>query len=208
MPGEQLLEQPYRPFFEGLRKDGVVSVTKCVGDNVPSLVPFESLEINQDTLELNNGQRRMGIVQLDGHLVRELSPSALRLLEATNNVVQRRSNPEVLLLQAELLAAIEVVVWIQNSADGLGSLLVCHRALVVSTVELLEVKLPTGSFARPQSQVVGRWRSIAGDWHVVGHSLDSLATLPVRNGSAILVGGLLNVAVKLNLQEVSFSGPD
>lgn len=66
----------------------------------------------------------MGVIELDGHLVRELPPGALGLLEAANNVVQGGGNPEVLLLQAKFLSSLEVVIGVQNSTDSLSSLLV------------------------------------------------------------------------------------
>jgi hypothetical protein len=93
----------------------------------------------------------MCIVQLDSNLVREFAPCTLGLLEPTNNIVERSSNPEVLLLQTKLLTTIEIIIGIQDSADGLSTLLICDGALVVTAVEFLEIEFSTGSFAGPET---------------------------------------------------------
>ena len=49
----------------------------------------------------------MGVVQLDCDLLVELLPWTVGFLEAADNVIQRCSTPEVLLLQTELLTAIQ-----------------------------------------------------------------------------------------------------
>jgi hypothetical protein len=49
----------------------------------------------------------MGIVELNGDRVGELLPGLLALFEAADNIVERGSAPEVLLLQAELFTALE-----------------------------------------------------------------------------------------------------
>lgn len=56
-------------------------------DNGPRFVPLEPFDIYQDTLQLNHGKRRVGIIELDSNLIGELSPSALGLLESADNVI-------------------------------------------------------------------------------------------------------------------------
>lgn len=98
--------------------------TYGAGDDIPGKIPLQMLNVNENTLQLDNSKRGMSIVELDGNLIGEFDPRAARLLEASNDVVERRSNPEILLLQAEFLAALKVVVGIQNGADSLSSLLI------------------------------------------------------------------------------------
>ena len=45
-----------------------------MGDNVPGKVPFKSLDINEDALQLNYSQRGVSVIKLDGNLVGELLP--------------------------------------------------------------------------------------------------------------------------------------
>ena len=141
----------------------------------------------------------MSVVELDGDLVREFAPGTRRLLEATDNVIERGGDPKVLLLEAELLAALEVVVGVEDGADGLGALLLGDGALVISVVELLKVKLAAGSFAGPQAEVVGGRGGVAGDGYVVGDGRDSLAALPAGYELARVVGLLADVSVELDL---------
>lgn len=196
---QEMLEQGDGPLLEGLRKDGVVGVTESVSDDVPSLLPVKTLEINKDTLELDNSQSWVGVVQLDGNLLGELPPRALGLLETADDIVQGSGNPEVLLLETKLLSTVQVVVGVKNSADGLGTLLVSDRVLVVAAVELLEVELSAGSLAGPQSQVVGRRSGIAGNGNIVSDGLDDLAALPGSDGLAVVISALGDMAVELDI---------
>jgi hypothetical protein len=141
----------------------------------------------------------VGIIQLDGDLIRELSPGALGLLEAAHDVVQRGGDPEVLLLEAQLLAALKVVVGVQNCADGLGALFLADGALVVTAVELLEVELAARRLAGPEPQVVGRRRVEARDGHVVRHGAHDVAALPYGHLLAMAVLVLSHMAVELDL---------
>ena len=197
--GQEMLEQGDGPFLESLGKDGVVGITESAGDNVPCLLPVKALEIHKDTLELDNSQSRVGVVELDGDLVGELLPCALGLLETTDNVVEGSGNPEVLLLETKFLSAVEVVVGVEHGADGLGTLLVSDRVLVVAAIELLEVELSAGSLAGPQSQVVGRRGGIAGNGDIVCDSLDDLAALPGSDGPAVVISALGDMAIELDI---------
>jgi len=67
----------------------------------------------------------------------------------------------------------------------------------------LEVEFTARSLAGPESQVVCRLSGITGNGHVVGDGLDGLAAFPVTDGLARLIGGLVDVAVELNLTSVS-----
>jgi hypothetical protein len=178
---------------------GVKRSTYGGHNNVPGNIPLQLLEVDEDALKLDDGQGRVGVVELDGNLLGELLPGTLGLLEAANDVVQRGGDPEVLLLQAQLLAPLKVVVGVEHGADGLGALLVSNGAFVVAAVELLEVKLSARRLAGPQAEVVGGGGVVAGDGHIVGHGLNGLAALPVGDGLAILVGGLVDMAIELDL---------
>ena len=78
----------------------MVGVAKGRLNDTPCFVPLERLVINENTHQLRNGKRWVRIVQLDGDLVREVLPRLPRLLESADNIVERGSTPEVLLLQA------------------------------------------------------------------------------------------------------------
>lgn len=61
---KKMLKQRDRPLLQCLWQDGVVRVTEGRLHNGPRLVPFEALLIDQDTLQLRDGKRRVGVVEL------------------------------------------------------------------------------------------------------------------------------------------------
>lgn len=62
MSWEQVLEQWNGPLLQRLRKNSVVGVTECLGNDVPGILPLEAFEINEDALQLNDGKSWVGIV--------------------------------------------------------------------------------------------------------------------------------------------------
>lgn len=111
MSGEEVLDERDRPHLESLGEDRVVGVRESASDDVPGVVKVDVLLVDQDPLELDDGERRVGVVELDGNVVRELGPGHVDLLPSADDVVQRGGRPEVLLLETELLAgpvAVEV----------------------------------------------------------------------------------------------------
>lgn len=199
MSWQEVLEKRNGPLLKCLRKDGVVGVSEGRGNYRPCLIPLETLKINEDTLKLDNGKSWVGIVELNSDLIWKLLPDALALLETTDNVVQRCGNPEVLLLKTELLSTFKVVVWIQDSRDSLGALLLGNGTLIVTRVKLLEVELPGCSLGGPQSQVVGRLCSETWDRHIVGSSLNHLSTFPCGMSLAVVILPLADVSIKLDI---------
>lgn len=127
----------------------------------------------------------MRIVQLNSHLVGELSPRPLGLLEPPHNIVQRRSNPKVLLLQTKFFTSLQVIIGIQHRTDGLCALLVRYGTLVVAAVELLKVEFSAGGFARPETEVVRGGGVVAWDGDVVGYCSDEFAAFPGGCGFAV-----------------------
>jgi hypothetical protein len=75
----------------------------------PRIVPIQAFDIDQYPQKFRNGKRRVRIVKLDGDRVGELLPGLLALLESADNVVERGSAPEVLLLQSKLFTALEAM---------------------------------------------------------------------------------------------------
>jgi hypothetical protein len=132
-------------------------------------------------------------------LIGELLPSLLRLLEPSHDIEERGSTPEILLLQAQLLAALQAVVGVENRRDGLGTLLVRHGLLILSGVELGEVELTVRRLARPQSQVVGCSCTIARDRSIVCNGGYDLTILPNTDLLAAVILVFPDVAVELDV---------
>ncbi|KAH3674987.1 hypothetical protein WICPIJ_009373 [Wickerhamomyces pijperi] len=74
MTWQQSLEQINWPFLQGFLHDCVVGVPKHLCDDTPGIVPRQPFQIDEDSLQFDNGNGWMGVVQLDGYLIWELNP--------------------------------------------------------------------------------------------------------------------------------------
>lgn len=57
----------------------------------------------------------VAVLTLNDNILGELLPRKVKLLIATENVLQRSRTPEVLLLEAELLSGVHVVVGVEDT---------------------------------------------------------------------------------------------
>ena len=78
----------------------MVSVTKCSGNNHPCLVEGKSLNIKQDSKELDCCNSGMCVVKLDLVQLGEVSPVRVVELESFDDVLNGCATEEVLLLQS------------------------------------------------------------------------------------------------------------
>lgn len=84
-------------------------------------------------------------------------------------------------------------------------MLVCNGTLVVTAVKFLEIEFSTGSFAGPETQIVGSRSIKSRNWDIIGDSLDDFTTFP---GTALLTLRILilsYMAVELDLLVISVS---
>ena len=69
VPGQDDLEEANRPGLQRFGQQRVVGVGQGPDGQVPGFVPAEPGLIEQDAHQLGDGQRRVGVVELDGDLV-------------------------------------------------------------------------------------------------------------------------------------------
>ena len=160
-------------------------------NDAPSFTPFESFNIDQDTLQLDYGKGWMCVIELNSNLFWELRERLLRFLEPAHDVVQRGSTPKVLLFQTELFTTVQIVVGIQHCRDRLCALLITNGGLVFTRVELLEIELSFRSFRRPKSEIVCGRGAIARNRDVISHCINDLSTFPDGNSLAIFISATL-----------------
>jgi hypothetical protein len=98
----------------------MVRVRKHLANNFPCLAKVHMLFVHKDSLKLGHRDGRMSVIQLDSHEVGQGGVGKIELLEPSENVLQRRRAPEVLLLQSKFFALVVVVVRVEDSSDGLG----------------------------------------------------------------------------------------
>ena len=67
-----MLHEPDGPLLERLGKYGMVRVEEGLGDDGPGIIPANFLLIDEDAHELDDGERRVSIVELDGDVCEKL----------------------------------------------------------------------------------------------------------------------------------------
>ena len=182
--GQDALEEGDRPAFESLGHEGVVGVAEGAHDDAPGVVPLEVFLVEEDAHEFGDGEGGMGVVELDGDLVGEGVDFVAVGLEAADDVMEGAGDEEILLLEAEAAALLDVVVRIEDLGDvfreGLG-LVGLH---VVAVVEEGEVEF-LGGLGLPQAQVVDGVVAVAGNRNIVGDAEDGVVVEPAGNEPAV-----------------------
>src|SRR5215467_9581051 len=86
LPWEKTLKPPCRPLLQGLGQQGMIGISQSFPGQLPSLVPSEVRVVDQDSHQLRDRHRRMGVVQLNGGLLRELFPIGIVAQEAPDDI--------------------------------------------------------------------------------------------------------------------------
>ena len=201
----QLLpEQVDVPALKRLAHNGVVRVGQRAAGDVPRLVPAEVVLINEQAHQLRHTQGRMGVVDVDGDLFRQVRVGAVFLIVLLQDALQRGGDEQVLLLQAQALALDVVVRRIEDLRDGLGHGVALQRADIVAAGERSHVEA-LRQLGAPQDEAVGGIAVIAGDIHVIRHGHNG-AVADLRDLEAVVVHPLADLAAELDLDGVVLAG--
>ena len=85
VPGEHHLKPCHRPILQRFGKESVVGVGQRPLGNVPGRVPPKTLFVEQYAHELGHGDRRVGVVELDGDPWRIASISSSKTVRSSVN---------------------------------------------------------------------------------------------------------------------------
>ena len=97
----------------------MVGVGKGRLRDCPGFVPFQSVQVDEDAHEFGDGDRRVGVVELDRRVVAERVDVSV-LFDVTADEIEKRSGgEEVFLSQAELLSSRRRVARIEHLGNGL-----------------------------------------------------------------------------------------
>ncbi len=162
----------------------------CQGPAQPGLV-------EEIAHEFGDREGGVGVVELQGHLVREHLPDlSVALAEALHDVANRARDQEVLLGEAEPSSCLDVVGRVEDPVDGLDALSFLDGFDEASAGENLEVEL-RGCASVPQAERRNGVGAIACDEDVVGNAVDLAPTGPFRSVFAGLFGpGPLDAAAE------------
>ena len=149
------LEVAQRPFLQRLGQQRVVRVGQGPPREVPRLLPPEMRLVEQDAHQLRHRQRRMGIIELDRDLVRQLLQSAL-----SRRKRRTRSAREHATRKYSCAKRSPCPIWvessgIQNAGQGLRRDAADQGAHEVARTELLEVEIVMCR-STPEPQAVDR----------------------------------------------------
>ena len=137
-----------------------------------ALVPAEAALVQQDAHHLGDGEGRVGVVQLDGHLVGQVLEGAVGGQVVLDDVADGGSRQEVLLAQAEDLALNVVVVGVQHLGDQLSAGVLAHRGVVVAQREAGHIEV--GCLGLPQAQLGHALAVVALNIHIRGDGHDAV----------------------------------
>ncbi len=141
--------------------------------------------VDEDPHELRDADDGVRVVELERDAVGDRVP-VLVVDDPVEQVTERRSHEEVLLLQAQLLALRRRVLRVEDLRDVLGVRLAAHGGLVVAGVEGLEVER-LGRARAPQPERVDVPGAVPGYEVVVGDGLDRPAGRPAAGlGGSVL----------------------
>ena len=171
---QQLLEDFHAPGFQGFRQQGVVGVADAGGGDAPGRIPIDAMLIHQQAHQLGHGDRRVGVVELNGELAVEIGNGQALALEDPEHVLQGAGHEEDLLTQPQPLALVQLVIGIEHLREGFRLHLVEHSPGVIAGIEGGEIKF-IGGLGRPQAQGVGGVNAVAQDRRVIGHAHHGLA---------------------------------
>ena len=97
MAGEKLFKHFYGPFFQSFGHQSVVCVGKSTCTDIPCFVPFKTFFVDKQPHQFGNGNRRVGIVQLNGAKIGETAPVGMNFFITSQNIFQRTGHKEILL---------------------------------------------------------------------------------------------------------------
>src|ERR1700737_4457673 len=175
----------------------MIGIAKHRDGGVPGFLPGEPLLVDQDADQLGHCDCRVGVVELDRHLLREVSKIGVCFQIPPNDVGDRTGCEKILLLEPELFPGQEVVIWIENLRNYFRGVLLQHRALIVAVIENSEVELLAGA-RLPKAEGVDGASAIPRDWHIIRDAQDCLAINPTAYRPATGTEMVLDVAIEPN----------
>ena len=193
--GQQASKQVEVPFLECLGKQGVVGVSHGTAGDIPSLVPFHVAIIDQQTHQFCDRDGGVGVVELNGPVLREVVNRKPTVIQAAQHVLEGAAHKEVLLFKAQAASLIGAIVGIQHFGKGFAAHFLFHSAVVIADVEGVEIKAFRGVGA-PEAQAIAGVHAVAEHGHIVGHADGVIRWDPARAVVALVVEVALRAATK------------
>ena len=181
---QQATEEILAPTFESFAHDGMVRVGENFRHNIPCVIPAVAALVEQQAHELGDSESRVGVVDMDSHLVAEIVERAVLAQVAVDDILNGCGDEEILLAQTQALALGMVIRGIEHLAYDLCHGVLLHGAQVIALVEGVHVYL--GALCAPETQDADALAVLAGDHHIVGNGVNLLRVLYIDAVIAVL----------------------
>ena len=174
---QQRLDQLLIPALQRFRHQSMVGVGEGFAGDGPRIVPAHLVLIKQHAQQLRDGDGRVGVVQLDHFIIRQLMQLVASQMVATQNIGHRAGALEVLLHQAQFFPRQMVVIRIQHLGQFFGVDTLLLRAQEIAVVEFGQVER-MGMFRLPQAQRLRDVIAIAKHRQIPGFAGNHESRLP------------------------------
>lgn len=152
--------------------------------NIPCIVPAVTALVEQQAHKLGDSESRVGVVDMDSHLVAEIVERAVLAQVAVDDILNGCGDEEILLAQTQALALGMIVRGIEDLAYDLCHGVLLHGAQVIALIEGVHVYL--GALCAPETQDADALAVLAGDHHIVGNGMNLLRVLYIDAVIAVL----------------------
>ena len=147
---QQSFHHAHRPELQRLRQKRVVSEGTGLDGDVPGAVPIEPVDIHKKAHQFGYRQHRVGVIQLNGNFFRQQVERFILALESRQNVLDRRADKKIFLLQSQLASYVGRVARVKDLGDRLGFALLLDGVDIIAAVEIGEVEIGARR-GRPQT---------------------------------------------------------
>ncbi len=162
----------------------MVGVVAARAGDLPGRCPGNPGLIDEEPHELGHGKRRVGIVELEDHLVRKQFPSlGVPAAKPTGDIPHSTSDEEVLLSETELPTRLDVVGRVEHPIECLDPCALGDSLDIVALRENVEIELGC-RLGVPQPQDTDRVGLETCNQNVVGYAIHGPPVGPTRSVAA------------------------
>ena len=147
-------EQPLGPGFQRLGQKRVIGIGQRRAGQINRRINLQPMHIHQQPYQFRPGNGRMRVIELDGHVIGQFGNVITFRQEPAQQVLNGGGGKEILLFQAQFLAAFGGVIGIKHAGDGTRQSLGRVGRHIVAAVEAGQIE-HIHRLGIPQAQRVG-----------------------------------------------------
>ena len=188
---QQILYILNRPFFQSLAQDSMICICHGILCNIPSLIPVIFIIIHKNTHQLRYTEYRMGIVQLNRNLFREVIQCMIGRHVRFDNIIQSCGYEEILLLQTQNLAMLGGIIRINIAAD--------FTHLVYIFVQTARITGIIRNLCTPQTKCICQVGVLSDNRHVIRYGAYNQGRHMVNDCLAVFSHPHVHMSAKVDI---------